>query len=197
MANGAKYPVQLELQNPLKVPRLLALFSWLLVIPHVIVLYILQLVLGVLQLVAFFTILFTAKIPKGLFDVMAMVLRYNWRVSSYLFFMRGKYPPFEFVPSELDPGTDPAMMSVEYPPKLSRLLIFVKWLLLIPHLIVILLLAIGALFVLLIAFFAVLITGKWPQGLRNYMVGFMRWTTRVNAYWFFMTDKYPPFRLSE
>ena len=111
--------------------------------------------------------------------------------------MRGKYPPFEFTPSDLDPGTDPAMMSVEYPPKLSRLLIFVKWLLLIPHLIVILLLAIGALFVLLIAFFAVLITGKWPQGLRNYMVGFMRWTTRVNAYWFLMTDKYPPFRLGE
>ena len=197
MAYGPKYPVQLELQNPLKVPRWVPLIAWLLVIPHVIVLYVLQLVLGVLHLVAFFTILFTAKIPKGLFDVMAMVLRYNWRVSSYLFFMRGKYPPFEFTPSDLDPGTDPAMMSVEYPPKLSRLLIFVKWLLLIPHLIVILLLAIGSLFVLLIAFFAVLITGKWPQGLRNYMVGFMRWTTRVNAYWFLMTDKYPPFRLGE
>jgi hypothetical protein len=189
--------VQLELQNPLKVPRLLALFSWLLAIPHIIVLYVLQLILGVLQLVAFFTILFTAKIPKGLFDFMAMVLRYSWRVSSYILFMRGKYPPFEFVPSELDPGTDPAMMSIEYPPKLSRLLIFVKWLLLIPHLIVLLLLSIGVLVVWLIAIFAVLITGKWPQSLRNFVVGVLRWSTRVNAYWFLMTDKYPPFRLGE
>ena len=156
--------------TPVESPPVLALFSWLLVIPHFIVLYVLLLVLGVLQLVAFFTILFTAKIPKGLFDLMAMVLRYNWRVSSYALFMRGKYPPFEFVPTELDPGTDPALMSMEYPTKLSRLLIFVKWLLLIPHLIVIRARH-RRLVVILIGFFVVLITGKWPQGLRNYIVG--------------------------
>jgi hypothetical protein len=197
MAYGPKYPVQLELQHPLKVPRLLALFSWLLAIPHIIVLYILQIVLGVLHLVAFVTILFTAKIPKGVFDIMVMVLRYSWRVSSYIFFMRGKYPPFEFTPSDLDPGTDPALMSVEYPAKLSRLLIFVKWLLLIPHYIVLLLLCIGVLIVWIIAIFAVLITGKWPQGMRNFVVGVMRWSTRVNSYLFLLTDKYPPFRLGE
>ena len=197
MAYGAKYPVQLELQHPTKVPRWLPLIAWLLVIPQFIVLYVLLLVLGVLQLIAFFTILFTAKIPKGLFDLMAMVLRYNWRVSSYALFLQSKYPPFEFIPSELDPGTHPALMSIEYPTKQSRLLIFVKWLLLIPHIIVLAVLGIAGLVVILIGFFAVLITGKWPQGLRNFLVGLHRWSTRVNAYWYFMTDKYPPFRLSE
>ena len=197
MAYGAKHPVQLELQHPLKVSRWVVAFSWLLAIPHVIVLYIMLVVLSVLHLVAFFTVLFTAKIPKGLFDLMALVLRYNWRVTSYIMFMRTKYPPFELIPSDLDPGTDPALMSIEYPVKMSRLLIFVKWLLLIPHFIVLLLLGIAVLIVMIIAFFVVLITGKWPQGLRNFVVGFMRWSTRVNAYWYFMTDKYPPFRLGE
>ncbi len=193
----ANYPVQLELQHPLKVNHWLPLVSGLLAIPHIIILYVLWVVLAILQLVAFFTILFTAKIPKGIFDLMAMVLRYSWRVSSYLLFMRAKYPPFEFVPSDLDPGTDPALMSVVYPAKLSRLLIFVKWILIIPHLIVLLLLGIGAVFVWIIAFFAVLFTAKWPQGLRNYMVGLHRWSTRVMAYSYFMTDAYPPFRLSQ
>jgi hypothetical protein len=197
MAYGPNYPVQLELQGPLKVPRWLPLISWLLVLPQLIVLYVLLVALGILQLVAFFTILITAKIPKGIFDVMALALRYSWRVTSYGMFMRSKYPPFEFTPSNLDPGTDPAMMSVDYPAKLSRLLIFVKWLLVIPHIIVLAFLWIGAAFAVLIAFFAVLITGRWPQGLRNYMVGVNRWGTRVNAYWYFMTDKYPPFRLGQ
>ena len=128
---------------------------------------------------------------------MAMVVRYEWRVGSYAGFMNAKYPPFEFTLSELDPGNYPALMSIEYPAKQSRLLIFVKWLLLIPHYVVLLLLAIGALVVFLIGFFAVLITGKWPQGLRNYLVGFSRWSTRVTVYAYLMTDAYPPFRLSE
>jgi hypothetical protein len=49
----------------------------------------------------------------------------------------------------------------------------------------------------IIAIFAVLITGKWPQGMRNFVVGVMRWSTRVNSYLFLLTDKYPPFRLGE
>ncbi|HEX3794498.1 MAG TPA: DUF4389 domain-containing protein [Acidimicrobiales bacterium] len=66
----------------------------------------------------------------------------------------------------------------------------------IPHFIVLLVLGIGAYVVIFISFFAVLITGSWPEGMRNYVVGVMRWGMRVAAYMYLMTDVYPPFSLS-
>ena len=67
----------------------------------------------------------------------------------------------------------------------------------IPQLIVVSILGIIASIVHLVAFFAVLITGHWPESLRNFVVGFMRWGLRVNAYTSLLTDEYPPFRLGE
>jgi hypothetical protein len=87
-------------------------------------------------------------------------------------------------------------LSTEAAPKLSRGLIFVKWLLAIPHYICLLVLGIGVYVVAIIAFFAVIITGSWPEGMRNYVVGVTRWSSRVNLYILLMTDKYPPFSLS-
>ena len=71
-----------------------------------------------------------------------------------------------------------------------------KWLLAIPHYIVLVLLGVAVLVVKLVAFFAVIITGRYPQGLRDFVVGVTRWSFRVQAYVYFMTDRYPPFRLS-
>jgi hypothetical protein len=134
--------------------------------------------------------------PVGLFNFLAMVHRYQWRVLTYMLFMRESYPAFEFNSVAQDPGGDPAVISFQPPEKLSRLLIFVKWLLVIPHFIVLFFLAIALYFVVIIAFFAVLITGAWPEGMRNFVVGFERWANRVTAYLFLMTDQYPPFSLS-
>jgi hypothetical protein len=86
-------------------------------------------------------------------------------------------------------------LSLQPAAKLSRLLIFVKWLLVIPHYFVLLFLSIGAYVVLIIDFFAVLFTGAWPEGLRNYPVGVLRWSYRVSAYTYLVTDQYPPFSL--
>jgi hypothetical protein len=80
--------------------------------------------------------------------------------------------------------------------RLSRGLIFVKWLLVIPHYFVLLFLGIAVYAVVFIGFFAVLITGAWPQGMRNFVVGVMRWSARVSAYQLLLTDVYPPFSLS-
>ena len=91
----------------------------------------------------------------------------------------------------------PARLDVDNPPHLSRLLIFVKWLLAVPHYIVLWVLAIGAWFVWIISWFAVLITGSYPEGMFNYMVGVLRWSSRVGAYVMLMTDKYPPFTLDD
>ena len=193
----APYPVSLELLAPPEVARWRPLVHWLLSIPYYVVLYILQLALGVVTFVAWFVILFTGNLPDGMFDFMASVHRFQWRYSSYALFLREPYPPFELAGPSADPGTDPSTrFSVEHPERLSRLLIFVKWLLAIPHYIVLLFLLIGAAVASLIGFFAVLITGRWPDGLRDFIVGVHRWAYRVQAYVYLLTDVYPPFRLA-
>lgn len=194
-AGSGTYPVRLGLEAPVEVARWRPLLHWLLAIPQWIVLYVLGMVTGVLTVIAWFAILFTARIPRGLFDFMVMAQRYSWRVMTYGLWMREPYPPFEFTPASEDPGGDPAWLTIEYPERLSRLLIFVKWLLVIPHAIVLYILYIGAFVATVIGWFAVLITGRWPAGLRRFLVGVMRWSVRTNAYVSLLTDRYPPFSL--
>ena len=196
MATTSEYPVQLGLEAPLEVARWRPLVHWILAIPHFVVLYVLSIVLGVLWLVSWFAILFTGNIPQGIFDFMATIFRYQWRVYSYASWLREPYPPFDFTPAAADPGGDPAQLSIQYPERLSRGLIFIKWwLLAIPHVFVLFFLFLGAFFVWIASFFAVLFTGRWPEGMRNYLLGVFRWSMRVNAYIYLMTDVYPPFSL--
>jgi hypothetical protein len=190
------YPLQLDLEAPDKIARWRPLVHWLLAIPHFVVLYVLAIVQRVVFIISFFAILFTGAMPDGLFGFNAMVLRYQWRVSSYALFMREGYPEFAFPMEPTDPGTEPARVSVQPAPKLSRGLIFVKWLLAIPHYIVLIFLYIAVYVVVIIAFFAVIITGAWPEGMRTFVVGVQRWSSRVNMYILLMTDQYPPFSLS-
>ena len=178
------------------------LIKWLLAIPHYIILAFLWIAFVVVWIIAFFAILFTAKYPKGLFDFNVGVLRWTWRVGFYSYQALGtdKYPPFTLKTVDY-----PADLEVEYPERLSRGLLLVKWwLLAIPHYIVVAifqgrggdgggpgLTPILALF----AAVALLFTGKYPQDIFKLVVGFNRWTYRVCAYASLMTDQYPPFRL--
>lgn len=169
------YAVRLDLEAPNTIARWRPLVHWLMSIPHFIVAYALSVLMGAITFVAFFAILFTKKYPEGLFRIAVMVNRYNWRVWSFVMYVREPYPPFDFPTEFEDPGTDPARLSIDYPQELSRWLPFVKWILVIPHFFVLFFLFIGMMFVWFISFFAVLFTGKYPEGLRNYMVGVMRW----------------------
>ena len=90
----------------------------------------------------------------------------------------------------------PVTFEVEYPERLNRWLIFVKWLLIIPHIVVVALLGIVALVLGMIAWFAILFTGKFPRSLFDFMVGVQRWSERVNGYVSLFTDAYPPFSLA-
>jgi hypothetical protein len=189
------YPVQVEFNRPYEVANWRALVNWLLAIPQLIVVYVLGIVFNILVIIAFFAVLFTKKIPTGIFGVMAMYHRYSWRVTSFSLFMRNEYPPFTFETTPSDPGTDPATYAIEEPPELNRWLPLVKWLLAIPHYIVLILLFIALAFVKIVAFFAVLFTGKYPAGLRDFVVGVFRWQLRVSSYVGLMTDAYPPFSL--
>ena len=189
----SSYPINLGYQRDLDVQNWRPLVNWLLAIPQVIVLYGLFIAQAVLGLISFFTVLFTKKNPFLAFQ--SMVLRYQWRVFSYAYWMRNEYPPFDFTSTARDDGIDPASVDVEDPVEMNRWLVLVKWLLAIPHYIVLAFLYIALWFVLLITFFAVLFTGKWPEGMRTFTIGVMRWLTRVNGYVLFLTDAYPPFSL--
>jgi len=118
--------------------------------------------------------------------------RWNANVSAYLAFMRDEYPPFS-----MEAGRYPVTLEVDYPERLSRWLIFVKWLLVIPNVIVLMVLGLAYYVTLIIAWFAILFTGRYPKGLFDFGVGVSRWSLRASAYAFYLfTDKYPPFSLS-
>ena len=94
-------------------------------------------------------------------------------------------------------GEYPVRFEAERQAEYNRFLPLVKWLLAIPHYIVLLFLGIGALFAVIIAFFAVIITGRYPRGLWDYVTGVHRWAVRVVAYVYLLTDEYPPFSLED
>ena len=91
----------------------------------------------------------------------------------------------------------PAGLEITYPSELNRWLPLIKWLLVVPHFIALFFVGIGAFFVAVYGFFAVLFTGRWPRGAFDYLVGTVRWVYRVVAYFHLMTDAYPPFSLAD
>jgi hypothetical protein len=192
MATAGSYPVRFDVPYPGRFLRWMVLVKWLLAAPHYVLL---RYAFGPLQLacsgIAFFWILFTERYPRGLFDLWVGTERWNAQVGAYIGLMRDEYPPFSWAP-----GAYPVTYEVDYPDRLSRWLIFVKWLLLVPHYIVLLALWIAALVGYIIAFFAILFTQQFPRGLFDFLVGVDRWTYRVVAYFALLRDEYPPFGLS-
>jgi len=190
---GGGYPVDLEFNRDDHVANWRPLVNWILAIPHWIVLYVLGIAAFVLWIVSLFVVLFTERNPFVGFQT--MYLRYYWRVASFAGFMRDEYPPFDFATDDAAVVPDAAVVTVEDPGDMNRFLGFVKWLLAIPHYIVLWLLEIAVFVVLVINFFVVLFTGKWNESMREFVIGVARWYTRVHAYVFLLTDKYPPFSL--
>ena len=199
MATDSPYPVTVTGELDPNLSRWLWLVKWLLVIPHVIVLFFLWIAFLVLTIVAFFAILFTGRYPRGIFDFNVGVMRWTWRVGfySYSALATDRYPPFS-----LQRRDYPADLEVEYPEQLSRGRVLVKWwLLAIPHYIVVGFLSGasngGLTFVLTIfSAVAVLFGRRYPADIFELVIGFNRWTFRVLAYASLMRDEYPPFRLS-
>ena len=189
------------------------LSKWPRALPHFIVLFFLWIGFVVSTVVAGLAILVTGRYPRRLFDFNVGVLRWSWRVSYYSFSALGtdRYPPFSLT----DDPAYPARLEVEYPARLSRGLVLVKWwLLAIPHYLIVAIL-VGAvwsvwtddgngflyasadgLIGLLVLFvgFALFVTSRYPRPLYELVLGLNRWAFRVIAYAGLMTDTYPPFR---
>jgi hypothetical protein len=185
------YPVRFDVAYPDKLSRLLIFVKWLLAIPHLLILYALGAVAGICIFIAFFAILFTKKYPKGLFDFVVNIYRWQNNVSAYVLLLRDEYPPFTW-----EPGQYPVTFEVDYPDSLGRFAPLYKWLLAIPNLFVLYIVLIVAYFLVFIGWFAILFTGKLPRGIHDFVVGALRWNNRLNAYGFaLLTDQYPPFSM--
>jgi Domain of unknown function (DUF4389) len=136
-------------------------------------------------------ILFRQRYPRWWFDFARELVRFQARVGAYLFLLTDRYP------STVDEQS--VHLELDYPDvehDLNRWLPLVKWLLAIPHYVVLAVLALGGIVVWVIAWFAILFTGRYPRALFDYLVGVGRWALRVQAYAFLLvTDRYPPFSL--
>lgn len=212
---GTSYPVRVRGALAPDLSRWLWLVKWVLAIPHYLALALLWIAFVGVSVIAFFAILLTGSYPRSLFDFNVGVLRWSWRVAFYTYGALGtdRYPPFSLAS---DPDY-PADLAVDYPVRLSRGLVLVKWwLLAIPHYFVIgffvggwtwlawhdsswRLSANGGLIglLVLIAAAVLLFRGRYPASIFDFVVGLDRWVLRVAAYAGLMTDHYPPFRLDQ
>lgn len=139
-----------------------------------------------------FMLLFRRKYPRWWFDWNLELGRFATRVTTYFFLLRDEYPSTD--------NEQAVHLDIDYPgaTALNRWMPLVKWFLAIPHYIVLVFLAIAAVFVIIVAWFAILFTGQYPKSIFDFVVGFMRWSWRVSGYAFLLvTDKYPPFSLAE
>jgi hypothetical protein len=146
---------------------------------------------GLLIFAPLVMILFRQKYPRWWFDWNLNLFRFQNRVFAYLALMDDRYPS-----TDEEQGVH---IEFDYPDAqrdLNRWLPLVKWLLAIPHFIVLVLLDIGTFFVVIFAWFAILFTGRYPRGLFDFVEGVFRWNARVESYALLMvTDRYPPFSL--
>ena len=189
------YPVNIEVAGVLEVPRWRPLVNWLLVIPHLVWLWVLTVALLVLAIISWFAILITGRLPEGWGDFMVGVLRYQWRILAYLYAWTEEYPSFTPPTGYPDPGDFPAVLASVPASERNRLTVLFRIFMVIPQYIVLYLVGIAAGVLLLIAWFIVLFTGRWPEGMRRFCIGYYRWSIRLQAYFFLITDVYPPFSL--
>ncbi len=201
------YPARLDIEYPEEgLGRASTFFRIILVIPIAIVAGLLtgsfvgnadgEDLAGLLAAITLFgptllMILFRQKYPRWWFDFNLELTRFTSRIVAYMSLMRDEYPStdeHQAVHLELDyPDADQ---------DLNRWLPLVKWLLAIPHYIVLAVLGVAAFICVVIAWFAIIFTGRYPRGLFNFVLGVHRWGLRVGAYmWFLITDRYPPFSL--
>ena len=197
----SNYPVQFNVDYPNSLDKARTFFRFILVIPIYIILALLtsrsNIALsagsGILFLPTALMIVFRQKYPRWWFDWNFSLLKLSNRISAYLLFLRDEYPSTD--------EEQAVHLKIAYPnvkKDLNRWMPLVKWLLAIPHYIVISILAIGMLVAIIIAWFSILFTGKYPRGLFDFVVGVLRWSNRIIAYALILTtDKYPPFSLKE
>ena len=202
--SSAKYPARLDVDYQQRLGRWSTLFRIILIIPIAIIATILvgssgsggvntgAGIAGALFIATLLMILFRQRYPRWWFDFIYALNRFTTRVTIYLFALTDRYPSTE--------DEQNVRLELDYPNvkrDLNRWLPLVKWLLAVPHYIVLAFLYVALVFVVVIGWVATVIMGRYPRPLFDFVVGVLRWTLRVYAYAFLLvTDRYPPFSLS-
>ncbi len=211
-AEPETYAARLQIDYPERLDRVTTFFRLIWIIPIGIILTLLMAtgggdtvtetgetvsrsgggIVGGLAAATALMIVFRQRYPRWWFDFARELARFSTRVGAYLMLLTDQYP------STVEEQS--VHLEIDYPnveQDLNRWLPLVKWFLVIPHFIVLAVLGIVALFAVVIAWFAILFTGRYPRGLFDFVVGLLRWGLRVQAYAFLLvTDRYPPFSMS-
>ena len=207
------YPANLSIDYPEKSNKLTVLFRIFLIIPVFIVFclivgkitygsnsrhslnYVSDLYYGagMVFIPTILMILFRKKYPRWWFEWNISLTKFAARVFSYLVLLRDEYPSTD--------DEQAVHIDISYPDAendLRRGMPLIKWFLVIPHVIILVILFIAVILCTVISWFVILVTGNYPRRIFDFVVGVMRWSLRVFAYFFLLvTDQYPPFRLSE
>ena len=205
------YPARLDIDYPEELDRLTTFFRIIWVIPILIILSLVTAtgnetvvsetgeelsrtgggIGGGLFVATMLMIVFRERYPRWWFDFARELARFSSRVGAYLALLTDRYP------STVEEQS--VHLDIDYPDveqDLNRWLPLVKWFLAIPHYLVLVVLFVGAVIAIVLSWFAILFTGRYPRGLFDYVVGVGRWALRVQAYAFLLvTDRYPPFSL--
>jgi hypothetical protein len=185
---SAPYVVMTEFDHQEEYNRWLPLVKWLLLFPHWFVLFFLWIAAFFAVVGSWFVVLFTAKYPPGIHGFISGTYRWTTRVNAYGMLMTDDYPPFSF---DDDPNY-PVRFDIAYTEEIARWRPLVHWLLVIPYAIVAGVLVWVAYIITFIAFFAILFTKRFPEGMFDFNVVALRWQNRSAAYQLWMTEKYPP-----
>jgi hypothetical protein len=183
--------------SPYEVARWRPLVHWLLFIPHGVIAYALRTLAGVVAVVYWLVLLFTGKLNRNLYGMMALYARYDARTTGYLLGFSETYPPFDFRTGGADNDAYPPItLNLPEPPETGSRKLALNFLLAIPHYVVLIVYAIAAAVVAIIGWFAVLFTGAWPQGMRDFLVRVTNYYYRVWLYAAMVETEYPKFGLS-
>jgi hypothetical protein len=202
---GRSYPATFEAEYPEQLGRLSTAFRIILFVPVAIFLALVSgevlsygdfdqeatsitLGGGGVVLAIWAAVLVRQYVPHWMFDFQVALMRFQARAYGYLALLTDRFPAFE--------GEYPIDFDVRYPDKLSRWRVAIwKIISSIPHFIILIFLYVAAVVVVIIAWFAILFTGRYPKGLHTFVAGVFRWSLRVEAYILSLTDEYPPFSL--
>jgi hypothetical protein len=192
-AGFGAYPIEFEADYPQEgIANWRPLLHWIMAWPQLFVLFFVWIAAFFAFLGAWFAILFTRRYPPGIFNFIVGVQRWGARVTAFQYWFTERYPPF----STDDDPSYPIRFRARYPEGgIARWRPLLQWLMAIPHFFVLWFVSIGGFVALVIAFFAILFTGKYPPALFDFIAGWQRWTQRVTGYSLLMTEEYPPFSL--
>lgn len=185
------YPARLEVAYPVRSSRLLLFFRGIIAFPQWIVLILLSILALLGLLFAWLVILITARYPRGIFHFAAGILRQGHRLAAYQLMLTDRYPPFLLG----DKPSYPVRIEIDEPPNMHihRWRALLQGIMAYPAQIAAGMIMILAYLGAILAWFAILFTGRYPKGIFRLVTIGLRWTLRVTAFQYLMTERYPPF----